>query len=123
MTQFVEGYGEGSLDALDEAFEVAAIDFSATWCGPCRRQDPVFKRVARAFLDERPDAPVAFLLVDIDENGELARRRTVRSVPTTIVLAREERLIFGEGWRERARFSGVVPYPRLVEAVEEQLDA
>lgn len=122
MTTFVDGFEEPSLDALDEGVRVAAVDFSASWCSPCRRQDPLFERVAEGFLEDRPDAPVAFLVVDVDANTELSSRRRVKSVPTTLVLRRESGLVFGEGWREKARFQGVTPYPILVEAIEEQLD-
>jgi thioredoxin 1 len=37
------------------------IDFSASWCGPCKMMEPVFKEMAGRFTD------VAFLKVDVDE--------------------------------------------------------
>lgn len=121
MATFAEGFG-GTLDELEDDVRVAVVDVSASWCAPCRRQDPVFERVADAVLEERPDAPVAFLLVDVDENGALARQRRVKSVPTTLILTRESALLLGEAWREARRFKGVTPYPVLAKAVEEALD-
>lgn len=121
MAQFLDPYEEPSLDALDEDTRLAVLNFSAAWCGPCRRQDPLFERVAETVLDEHPDAPVAFLVVDIDENGTLASRRHVKSVPTTLIVAKQPGFLWGEAWREKARFTGVIPYPRLLGEVEDHL--
>ena len=39
----------------------AVVDYSATWCGPCRRVEPVFKELA----ETNPE--IKFLHIDIDE--------------------------------------------------------
>ncbi len=120
MARFFDGYAEPTLDGLED-FHVVALNFSATWCGPCKRQDPLFERVASTFMDENPEARIAFLHVDVDENGALASRRRVKSVPTTLILSRESGLIWGQVWREKARFTGVVPFPKLMSEVEENV--
>lgn len=123
MAELLDSYAEPNLDALGEGTRLAVINFSATWCGPCRRQDPLFERVADTVLEEHPQAPVAFLVVDVDENGPLASKRRVKSVPTTLIVAKQPGFLWGETWREKARFTGVIPYPRLLEKVREHLDA
>ncbi len=123
MAELFESFTEPSLDGLDEEIRVAVINFTATWCGPCRRQDPLFERVAGTVLEEDPEEPVAFLNVDIDENGALATRRRVKSVPTTLILVKEEALFWGEAWREKARFTGVIPYPKLLGEVRDRFEA
>lgn len=122
VAELSEEFLEPSLDALGEEIRLAVLDFSASWCGPCKRQDPVFKRLARSFCEKSPDEPVSFLVVDVDKNQPLARSRRVKSVPTTLILAKEDGLLWGESWREKARFTGVVPYPTLMEAVDERVD-
>jgi thiol-disulfide isomerase/thioredoxin len=37
------------------------IDFSASWCGPCRFIEPAFKEMASRYTD------VAFVKIDVDE--------------------------------------------------------
>lgn len=123
MAHLAENYLEPSLDALRDGVDVAVVDFSASWCGPCKRQDPVFKRMAKTICEAHPDEPVAFLIVDVDRNQALAGEQRVKSVPTTLILRKEEGLLWGKGWREKARFTGIVPYPKLLEEVSSRLDA
>jgi thioredoxin 1 len=56
--------------------ELVAVDFTATWCGPCRRIGPVFARMATKFKD------VHFIKVDVDENSETAAHFEVQAMPT-----------------------------------------
>jgi thioredoxin 1 len=39
------------------------IDFSASWCGPCRFIEPAFKEMASRFTD------AVFVKIDVDELG------------------------------------------------------
>lgn len=115
-------YQAGSLDELDGSIEVAVVDFGATWCSPCERQRPIFERVGEWFVDEHPDAPVVFLTVDVDDNQGLPTQYHVKSVPTTLVARREDGLLWGEVWREKKRFQGIVPFENLRGAVAEVLE-
>lgn len=121
MPTLQEDFAGGSLDDLGEDFEVAVVDFGATWCSPCKRQRPIFERVARWFQEHRGDAPLAFLTVDVDDNQGLPTRFHVKSVPTTLVARREEGLLWGHAWREKKRFQGIVPFEKLREAVQDVL--
>ena len=57
------------------------IDFSATWCGPCKIMKPVFND-----LEDTYDDRMNFVNIDIDENPELSRRYNINAVPTFIFL-------------------------------------
>ena len=56
------------------------IDFSATWCMPCRLLAPILEEVA----DTRTD--VNFFNLDIDDNEEIAKRYRIFSVPTLMAV-------------------------------------
>lgn len=57
------------------------IDFSATWCGPCRMQKPILEELEKKYKDK-----VEFQLVDVDENQQLASKYGIHAVPTLIIL-------------------------------------
>ena len=56
------------------------IDFSATWCMPCRMLAPILEQVA----DKMPE--VSFYNIDIDESEDIAKRYRIFSVPTLLAF-------------------------------------
>ncbi|MCM1520103.1 MAG: thioredoxin family protein [Lachnoclostridium sp.] len=56
------------------------IDFNATWCGPCKQFEPVFKKVAGEHQD------IIFLSVDVDNNPEAAEQFEVSAIPQVTML-------------------------------------
>ena len=59
----------------------AVVDFSATWCGPCRMLAPVLEQ-----LSEELGSKVKFYNVDVDDDGALAAGFFISSVPTVLLL-------------------------------------
>ena len=64
---------------------VAVVDFSATWCGPCRMLAPVLESVSEKFQGQ-----VDFYNVDVDDAPELAGEYRVNSVPCLILIKNGE---------------------------------
>ncbi|KAI4884985.1 hypothetical protein NFI96_020251, partial [Prochilodus magdalenae] len=58
--------------------KLVVVDFTASWCGPCRMIGPYFKK-----LSQSPDNKnVVFLKVDVDEAQDVASSCGIRSMPT-----------------------------------------
>lgn len=56
------------------------LDFSATWCGPCRMQQPIIAKLEESFGDK-----VDFKEIDVDQNNELASKYDIMVVPTLVI--------------------------------------
>ena len=52
------------------------VDFTATWCGPCKAIGPYFEELAAKFPD------VTFVKVDVDELDDVAASCGISAMPT-----------------------------------------
>jgi thioredoxin len=62
------------FDSLPQPLVV--IDFTATWCGPCKMIAPVYEKMAEEFPG------VVFTKIDVDANSEAAEQCGVQAMPT-----------------------------------------
>ncbi|KAL6490896.1 hypothetical protein MHYP_G00012410 [Metynnis hypsauchen] len=70
-----DGFEKALRDAGDK---LVVVDFTATWCGPCKMIGPFFKE-----LSERPEnSNVVFLKVDVDDAADVAAHCEIKSMPT-----------------------------------------
>lgn len=65
-----------TLETITNQNEWVLVKYSASWCQPCKRLDPVFDST----LAQRAD--IQAVKVDVDLNMALAQASGVRAVPT-----------------------------------------
>ncbi len=84
--------------------EISVIDFSATWCGPCRMMAPIVEDAA-----DKNKGKYYFYNIDIDSSEELASEYKIQFVPTFVVFKRG---------KEVARTSGYMDYEDFIKFIE-----
>ncbi len=83
-----------------DADKPVLVDFTATWCQPCRMVDPVVKQLAQDW-----DGKVKVVKLDADQNPNLMMQYGVLGIPTLI--------LFRSG-QVKERLTGYQPKDRLV---------
>ncbi|KAF9619241.1 hypothetical protein IFM89_005795 [Coptis chinensis] len=75
----LEAWNE-QLQKGNDSKKLIVIDFTASWCGPCRVISPVLAELAKKQTN------VVFLKVDVDELKTVAADWDVEAMPTFIFL-------------------------------------
>ncbi|XP_004302362.1 PREDICTED: thioredoxin H2-like [Fragaria vesca subsp. vesca] len=68
------------LNSMKESSQLLVIDFSASWCGPCKFIEPAIHAMAEKFTD------VYFAKIDVDELSEVSQQFEVQAMPTFVLL-------------------------------------
>lgn len=68
------------------------VDIWAEWCRPCKRFDPIFKRVSEKFPD------VDFVKVNAEEESDFIDKYGINSIPTVLVMKGEDILFSHPGF-------------------------
>jgi len=62
--------------------KLIVVDFSASWCMPCKMIAPMFDEMANS--DEYKD--IIFVKIDVDENPETSEKYQIMSMPTFLFI-------------------------------------
>lgn len=84
------------------------VDFGATWCGPCKKLDPIMEQLAAEY-----EGKVKVRKVDVGEAPGIAQKYKVLSVP---------RVLFFKDGEVREQVTGLLPKDRLVEKFDNLLN-
>lgn len=79
------------------------VDFTAAWCGPCKRLAPIIDEVA-----DELEGTVKVGKLDIDEAPMTAAKFQVRGVPTLMVF---------EGGQQQGQLVGLVSKTKVLDLV------
>jgi thioredoxin 1 len=94
-------------DTIHNAPGPVLVDFSSSWCGPCKLQKPVLERFSRS----HPEIEVCE--IDVEQAPVVVRRLGVQAMPTLLLFS---------GGEVRAQARGLQSEKRL-ERLLEALDA
>ena len=70
---------DSTFQKILENNNVCAFDFSATWCGPCKKIAPIIDELAQEYKGK------AFIgKIDIEESPETTEKFEIMNVPTIL---------------------------------------
>lgn len=95
---------KGNFKEIINSGEAVLVDFSATWCGPCKALHPILQEVSK---EKIPNSRI--IKIDVDKNPSASAKFNVRSVPTLILFKNGE-----IKWRQ----SGVIPAQNIINEIK-----
>jgi thioredoxin 1 len=79
------------------------VDFWASWCSPCKVQDPILEEVAKEL-----NGKALIGKVNVDDNRTIASKYGITSIPTMILFKNGKKI---------HQFVGVQPKEKLLSAI------
>ncbi len=80
----------GKFNEIIDSETPTLVDFTASWCGPCKAMVPVLDQVKNKMGKE-----VRIIKIDVDKNPKVADKFKIRGVPTFILFKKGELI-----WRQ-----------------------
>ncbi|XP_054040583.1 thioredoxin isoform X7 [Rissa tridactyla] len=76
MVKSVGSLSEFEAELKSAGEKLIVVDFSATWCGPCKMIKPFFHSLCEKYGD------VVFIEIDVDDAQDVATHCDVKCMPT-----------------------------------------
>jgi thioredoxin 1 len=83
------------------------VDFSAVWCGPCKKLEPIVHEIAADYADR-----LKVVKVDVDEAPGTAAKYGVLSIPTLMIF---------HGGKVKDQYMGLLSKKQLADRVDKAL--
>jgi len=96
-----------------EENKVVLVNYTASWCGPCKMIAPTFEKMADAADSSR----IEFYKVDVDDASEIAHKAKVTSMPTFRAYNGKNQ----DGDKDYAEQKGAIP-TKLEKLIKESLE-
>lgn len=98
---------DSEFDQLIQDESIVVVDFTATWCGPCKKVSPMMDQLAADY-----DGRAKVVKVDVDQNKSVAKQFGIRSIPAVLVFKSGELA---------ETLVGMNPYEKFTAALDQHL--
>ncbi|MGR3276751.1 thioredoxin [Acaryochloris sp. 'Moss Beach'] len=98
---------DNEFEQLLKDESIIVVDFTATWCGPCKQVSPMMDQLATDY-----DGRAKVTKVDVDKNKGIAKQYGIRSIPAVLVFKSGELV---------ETLVGMSPYEKFTSAVDKHL--
>ncbi|XP_078532848.1 thioredoxin-like [Lissotriton helveticus] len=86
MVKMIKSMQEFDDELKNAGCKLVIVDFTATWCGPCRMIAPLFEELSKKH------SGVIFLKVDVDESEDISQKYGITAMPTFIFIKNGEKV-------------------------------
>ncbi len=100
QTELTDATAESKL--LVDNDRLIVLDFYATWCGPCKRMDPIIAELEKKYKDR-----VDFYKIDVDKN-QVDDALGVNAMPTYLFIYNSANLEQIEGAMSKEKMAGLI---------------
>lgn len=82
---------------------LALVDFSATWCGPCKMLAPVLEEVSEELAGK-----LDFFNADVDANDEIALKYGIQNIPALVIFKNGEVVDRSVGFQSKEKLKAFI---------------
>jgi len=107
MSEFVQATDQSFESEVLSSAGPVLVDFSAVWCGPCQKLEPVVHEIAAEY-----GGRLKVVKVDVDTSPSTAAKFGVLSVPTLMLF---------RGGQVKDQYTGVLSKKALADRVDKVL--
>lgn len=68
-------------DEVLSSKDTVLVDFSATWCGPCKMLAPIVEQLGTEMVGK-----AKVFKVDVDKSSDIAQKYNIMGVPTVMIF-------------------------------------
>ena len=86
-----------------ESEKPVLVEFSASWCGPCKAMEPILEEVEQLYADR-----VKFCKIDAEQNPKLAQALEIPGLPALVLVKQGNVLGISCGYVNKARILGLI---------------
>lgn len=94
---------EAEFETLLGSEDFLVVDFSATWCGPCRVVAPLMEQLSEEYKES-----IKVIKIDVDRDKPLAKRYEVKTIPAVLFFKNGELVETIKGVSPYEEFQAVV---------------
>jgi thioredoxin 1 len=81
----LENFSDEQFESKVRKEEVSIIQFSASWCGPCKSLKPIMDKLSEEYSDKK----YFWAYADVEDGGiNTGSAMGIRGVPSTIIFRR-----------------------------------
>jgi thioredoxin 1 len=106
------------LNASNKDSKLLVVDFTASWCGPCRFIGPIVEEMAK----DNENIDVSFAKVDVDEASDVSSACGIQVLPTFQFYKKSSKIEEMKGANEK-KLRGLVLYKSFENPVSPLLES